>query len=166
MRFEDIPSGASVFLDANVFVDDFGPDPQFGIPSRNLLERIELGDLRGFCSTHELSNVAHPLMTLEACRTSGWPYAGIGQRLRNHPTDITQLSRFRLALDEIVAIGIRVLSVTGQHVLRAGDLSRQHGLLSGDALIVAVMEAHNLTELASNDSDFDRVPSLTRYGPV
>ena len=85
MKFEDIPSGSSVFLDANVFVYDFGPDPQFGIPSQNLLERIELGDLRGFCSTHELSNVAHRLMTLEACQTFGWPYAGIGQRLRTIP---------------------------------------------------------------------------------
>ena len=166
MRFEDIPSGAAVFLDANVFVYDFGPDPQFGIPSRNLLERIELGDLHGFCSTHELSNVAHRLMTLEACQTFGWPYAGIGQRLRNHPTEITRLHRFRRALDEIVAIGVQVLSVTEQHVLRAGDLSRQHGLLSGDALIVAVMQAHNLTVLASNDADFDRVPNVTRYGPV
>ena len=166
MRFIDIPTGTSVYLDANVFVYDFGPDPLFGIPSQNLLERIELGDLHVFCSTHELSNVAHRLMTLEACQTFGWPYAGIGQRIRNHRTDITRLNHYRRALDEIVAIGVRVLSVTEQHVLRAGDLSQQHGLLSGDALIVAVMQAHYLTSLASNDADFDRVPSVNRYGPV
>lgn len=166
MRFEDIPSGASVFLDANVFVYDFGPDPLFGLPSQNLLERIELGDLKGFCSTHELSNVAHRLMALEACQTFGWPYVGIGQRLRNHPSEITQLNRFRLALDEIIAIGIQVVSVTQQHVLRAAELSGQHGLLSGDALIVAVMQGHNLTSIASNDTDFDRVTSVTRYGPL
>ena len=65
-----------------------------------------------------------------------------------------------------MAIGVRVLSVTEQHVLRAGDLSQQHGLLSGDALIVAVMQAHNLTSLASNDTDFDRASSVTRYGPL
>ena len=61
MRFEDIPSGSSVFLDANVFDYDFGPDPVFGIPSQKLLERIEFGELQGLCSTHELSNVAHRL---------------------------------------------------------------------------------------------------------
>lgn len=53
MTFDDIPSGESVFLDANVFVYEFGPDPVFGIASQNLLERIEDGDLRGFCSTHD-----------------------------------------------------------------------------------------------------------------
>ena len=68
--------------------------------------------------------------------------------------------------DEIVAIGIQVLPVTEQDVLRAGDMSRQHGLLSGDALIVAVMQASHLTSLASNDADFDQVPGLTRYAPI
>jgi predicted nucleic acid-binding protein len=32
------------------------------------------------------------------------------------------------------------------------------GLLSGDALIVAIMQANGLTKLASIDTDFDRVP--------
>jgi predicted nucleic acid-binding protein len=31
---------------------------------------------------------------------------------------------------------------------------------------VAVMQANRLTNLASNDADFDRVPGLTRYAPV
>ena len=40
------------------------------------------------------------------------------------------------------------------------------GLLSNDALIVAVMQANGLTRLASHDADFDRVPGLTRYAPA
>jgi predicted nucleic acid-binding protein len=130
------------------------------------MERIELGDLIGWCSTRELSDVAHRLMTLEACQILGWPYAGIGQRLRTHRDEITRLTRFRQALDEIVAFGVHILPVTQPDVLRAGDLSRQHGLLSGDALIVALMQANNLSTLASNDSDFDRVPGLSRFGPM
>jgi predicted nucleic acid-binding protein len=45
-------------------------------------------------------------------------------------------------------------------------VSRQTGLLSNDALIVAVMRANGLTKLASEDADFDRVPGITRYAPV
>jgi predicted nucleic acid-binding protein len=33
-------------------------------------------------------------------------------------------------------------------------------------LIVALMELHGLTNLASADTDFDRVPGITRFGPV
>ena len=166
MKFEDIPSGASVFFDANVFVYNFSPDPQFGVPSQQLLERVELGDIFGYCSTHELSDVAHRLMTLEACQIFGWPYTGIGRRLRNNPTEVSRLTGYRKALDEILAIGIRVLPVDEQQVLLAADLSQQHGLLSGDALIVAVMHANNIVLLASNDTDFDRVRNVARFSPL
>lgn len=166
MNFTDVPAGESLFIDANVFVYNFGPDPTFGPPSRDLLGRIEQGDAKGYVSAHVLNEVAYRLMTLEACQTFGWPYSGIGQRLRRHHPEIRKLQRFRQALDEIAAIGVQVLPVSGQHVLLAGDLSRAHGLLSGDALILAVMQSHGLAALASSDADFDRVPGITRYAPV
>jgi predicted nucleic acid-binding protein len=119
MKFSGIPSGTSVFVDANVFIYDFAPDPLFGIPCRELLERIELGDLKGFCTSRELSDVAHRLMTLEACQSFGWPFAGIGQRLRTSPKEISQLVRFRQALDEIIAMKVQVLPVAQQDVSTA-----------------------------------------------
>jgi predicted nucleic acid-binding protein len=67
---------------------------------------------------------------------------------------------------EITLIGLDVLSVGKNHVSLAPDVSRQTGLLCGDAVVVAVMQAHGLVHLASNDADFDRVPGLTRYAPA
>ena len=37
---------------------------------------------------------------------------------------------------------------------------------AGFTVIVAVMQANGLTNLASNDADFDRIPGLTRYAPL
>ena len=48
----------------------------------------------------------------------------------------------------------------------AAVLCRQTGLLINDALVVALMQHHGLTRLASHDGDFDRVPGLTRYAPM
>jgi predicted nucleic acid-binding protein len=45
-------------------------------------------------------------------------------------------------------------------------ISQQYGLLTNDALTVAVMQANGLTKVASADTDFDRVPGLTRYAPA
>jgi predicted nucleic acid-binding protein len=45
-------------------------------------------------------------------------------------------------------------------------VSQQYGLLSGDALIVAMMQQLGLSVIASHDADFDRVPWITRYGPT
>jgi predicted nucleic acid-binding protein len=38
--------------------------------------------------------------------------------------------------------------------------------LTNDAMVVAVMRANGLTNLANHDADFDRVPGLTRYAPA
>jgi predicted nucleic acid-binding protein len=48
----------------------------------------------------------------------------------------------------------------------AATLTRQHGLLTNDALILALMHHHNLALLASHDADFDRVPGIMRYAPA
>ena len=69
-------------------------------------------------------------------------------------------------LDEILLLGIEVFSVTAAHVVLAADISRNLGLLSGDALIVAMMQSNALTSLASADADFDRVPGIVRYSPL
>lgn len=163
MTVVDLKPGDAVFVDANVFVYAFGPDPVFGPPSREFLKRIEDGDLLGFISAHVFNDVAYRLLTLEACQTFGWPFAGIGQRLRRHPDAIQKLGRFRQALDAIKLIGIHILPVDADHVTTAADLSRAHGVLSGDALIASVMRARGLDKLASNDADFERLPGITRY---
>jgi predicted nucleic acid-binding protein len=49
---------------------------------------------------------------------------------------------------------------------KAAEISQQHGLLTNDALLVAVMREHGLTNLASQDADFDRVPGLIRHAPA
>lgn len=61
MKLADIPSGQSVFGDANLFVYAFAPDPAFGPPSEQLLERIEQDELQGFTSSDVLCDVAHRL---------------------------------------------------------------------------------------------------------
>ena len=48
----------------------------------------------------------------------------------------------------------------------AADVIQQYGLLFNDALVVAIMTEQGLTQVASNDADFDRVPGITRFAPV
>src|SRR5438128_1050318 len=127
MNFAAIPTGSSVCLDANVLVYAFGSDPIYGPPCKTLLDRIEQSDVEGFLSSHVFGDAAHRMMTLEACQTLGWPYAGIGRKLRRHPMEIQKLQEFRKALDDIIAIGIHILPVSAQDILLAGDLSIQHG---------------------------------------
>jgi predicted nucleic acid-binding protein len=166
LTLADIPAAAAVYFDANVLVYHFAPHPNLQLPCQQLLERCTGGELVGYTSAHVVTNVAHRIMTMEAVDRFGWPTAGIARRLLRHPDDVRQLTRFRQVVDEIPAFGIKVLPITMPLVSAAAAVSQQYGLLSGDALVVAVMRDNGLTHLASHDADFDRVPGLTRYSPV
>jgi predicted nucleic acid-binding protein len=166
MTFAQIPAAAAVFLDANTLVYHFTSHPTFGLACTQLVKRIEHQQLTGFISTHVLIEIAHRLMTLEAIDRFGWPQAGIAARLRKHHIEIPKLTHPAQVVARIPVLGIQAIAITPPLVEAATLASQQFALLTGDALVVAVMQAHGLTHLASNDADFDRVPGLTRYEPI
>jgi predicted nucleic acid-binding protein len=166
MTFDDIAAGAAVFLDANTFIYHFSNHPKYGPASTALVERIERQEIRGFTSSHCIADVAHRLMTIEAMGRLGWPAAGLAARLRKNHFEIPNLTLYQQAIAQIGQLGIQVVAVTDQLVSAATSFSRQYELLTGDALIVAAMRQLGLTDIASQDDDFDREPGLTRYSPI
>jgi predicted nucleic acid-binding protein len=166
MTFAQIPAGAQVFLDANTLIYHFANHPTFGTVCTQLVKRIEQRQLPGFISTNVLSEIAHRLMTLEAIDRFGWPPAGIASRLRKHHSEISKLNVHVQAVARIPLLGIQVYAVNPSLIEAATLVSQRYELLMGDSLIVAVMQAHGVTNIASNDADFDRVSGMTRYSPV
>ena len=166
MTFADLLAGEAVFVDANALTYHFQPHPVFGPPCTALLRRIENQELAGFTSTHVLSEVSHRLMTIQASALFGWPFAGIGNRLRAHPAEVQKLTAFRQAIDRGLQSRLQVLTVLPPLLATAAVLNQRIGLLTHDGLIVAVMQANGLNKIASHDADFDRVPGLTRYAPA
>jgi predicted nucleic acid-binding protein len=167
MRFLNIPANVSLFIDANIFIYYFTPDPILGPECQMLMERIsKFQDFVAFTSTHILSEVSHQLMVLEAGQLFGWPLAGITQRLQKHPAQIPKLTRFRQEFDEVPRLGIEVLPVERHQLPLAASLSQLHGLLTNDAITAATMQDQAIAHLASHDADFDWVPGLMRYAPA
>jgi predicted nucleic acid-binding protein len=166
MTFNDIPAGATVFLDANTLIYHFPNHPRYGAVCTSLVERIEQKEIQGFTSTDCLADLAHRLMTIEAMGHFNWPATGLAARLRKHHAEIPRLSLYKQATARVTQLGINVLPITEPLVVAATDFSSQYGLLTGDALIIAVMRHHGLTQLASLDDDFDRVPGVTRFALV
>lgn len=63
MILNDLPPDALVFLDANIFVYHFSG---VSLECRNLLKRVERGDIRAATGAHIILEVLHRLMTIEA----------------------------------------------------------------------------------------------------
>ena len=166
MTFADLVTGDAVFVDANILTYHFEPHARWGPACTQILQQIENQQLVGYTSSHVIGEVSHRLMTIEAQRLLGWPVAGIGNRLRTNPTEVRKLGLFRTAVEKLLQGRLHFLTVTPVHLVTGVALSQQIGLLTNDALIVAVMQAHGLSKIASSDTDFDRVPGITRYEPV
>jgi predicted nucleic acid-binding protein len=165
MTFLDLQSGDAIFLDANTLIYHFTNHPRYGAACTALVERVERQDFQGFTSAHCLADVAHRLMTIEAMGRMGWPAAGLAARLKKHHAEIPRLRLYQTATARVGQLGVRTLPVTEPLVLAATLCSEQFELLTGDALIVALMRQQGLSKLASEDGDFDRVPGITRFAP-
>jgi len=165
MIYADLPARATVFLDASVLIHHFEPNVLYGPPATEFLERIENQEVVGITTTHVLSEVAHRLMTIEAMQAFGWSSGGVALRLRKHPAQVQTLKRFRQAVQEIPLFAVQILTIDPSWLDLAAEVSQQTGLLHNDALIIVAMRVHGLPNLASADSDFDRVPGISRYGP-
>jgi predicted nucleic acid-binding protein len=166
MTFADLVAGTHVFVDANTLIYHFSPHPALGPACRQLLADIENQTLVGYTSTHLVGEVAHALMVVEALTLPGWAVSNAPKRLKKQPGTVQQLSRFQQAVEDIFQSRLQVLAIGPNLMLQAANLSRQFGLLTNDALTVAIMQDHGLTHLASHDADFDRVPGITRHAPA
>jgi predicted nucleic acid-binding protein len=166
MTFADLQDGDSLFVDANTLVYHYAAHAVFGTVCTQLLQRIENQDLVGFTSTAVLGEAMHRLMTTEASSQFNWPFAGIGNRLRTNPAEVRKLHIFQRAAADVLQSKIQVLTIPPTMLLTAANLCQQIGLLTNDAVIVAIMQGHGLSKIASSDVDFDRVPGITRYAPA
>jgi len=163
MTLDQVPARARVLVDSNILVYHFQPHPVFGPTCNRLMERIERQDIEGLTFTNWLSEVARRRRLIEAAALPGWGSGKVLNRLKQQPSVIQQLTVYQTAVDAVLQSRMVVISVPGALVSTAAALSRQHSLLTNDALIVAIMQQHGLTNLASADADFDSVPGITRY---
>ena len=159
-----VPPSRHLFIDANIFIYHFTQSPLTAACTA-FLQRVEAGEILGSTSVVTLTEVAHRLMLLEAIRTFGLAPRTAVKHLKEHPPLVTQLTQYRIATAAIVAFNVTVVPVTPEHLLIAQQHCAQHGLLTNDALMSAVMYTLGLADLASNDPDLMLIPGLTIWQP-
>jgi predicted nucleic acid-binding protein len=107
----------------------------------------------------------HKIMLAEAAAAFSLDRAGLVNWLQRHRNRITELHQFREAADELLAVGMSVVPADGALLQEGARLSVEVGLLTNDALILALIQRHGLVHLATNDDDFDAAPGLTVWKP-
>jgi len=161
----DLPDGAACFVDSNILYYALVPTSGTSDHCIALLNRAIAGDIRVSVTVPVLSDTVHKIMATEAAQRLGRDRAGIITFLRNHPEVIPTLTEYSKAMDRLRAVPMEILPVDVEILTTATHLATAHRLFTNDAMIVAVMQRHQLMNLASNDADFERVPGLVLWKP-
>jgi predicted nucleic acid-binding protein len=160
----DFEDGVIVFLDANILAYAVVEEKDFTAPCQDLLRRVETGRISAWSASFAVADALHKVMLAEA-RLRLPDEVNVGRYLQRHPETVRSLVFARAAAAQFAQLPLQLLPLGAHSLVDAMDVSRQHGLLTNDALIVALMERHGLVHLATNDDDFDRVPGITVWKP-
>ncbi len=161
----NLPDKGICFVDADIFYCHFVETDLLSEPSTAFLEKVAMGNLEAYTSIHVLSEAIHKIMLAEAARRFARERAGLVNWLHRHPERIAELSEFRQAASELVEVGLNLLTTDATDLITAGQLSSEMGLLTNDAMIIALMRRYSLSHLVTNDDDFDGVPGITVWKP-
>jgi predicted nucleic acid-binding protein len=162
LTLDRVPPASHIFLDSTIFIYHATATSR---QCRVLLERCEAGDVAGVTSVVVVAEVAHRLMIIEAVSTGVVSGKDVTKKLRARPDLVRQLHIYQEHIERIPLMGVQVLPLEFETLLRSGDIRRRYGLLVNDSLVVAAASGAGITHLASADADFRRVKELKLYRP-
>jgi predicted nucleic acid-binding protein len=161
----NIPTGATVFIDANIFYYHFVSLPGLSMACKHFLHRIDQGEITGVTATVVLAEAQHKVMLADAVQKYGLSPQGLVRRLTQTAGLLAGLSHHRIVPNTVVAMHVCIEPLTMAILQQAAHLSVTHELLTNDAALLAHMQALGITHLATNDDDFDKVTGITVWKP-
>ena len=72
---------------------------------------------------------------------------------------------YRTIPSDIAQARVHILGVTYREIHNSKQFRDEHGMLTNDSVILAVMRRHKLVHLVTNDDDFKRVPGIKVWMP-
>jgi predicted nucleic acid-binding protein len=160
-----LAAAARCFIDANIFYYHAVETPPLSEPCSDLLRRVARGEVVGFTSVHVLAEAVHKAMLAEAAARFALTRTGLVGWLQRNPHRIAELHVFRELAAEFGRMALSVLAPDLALLEEAANVSASSHLLTNDATVIALMQREGLTDLVTNDDDFDGVPGLTVWKP-
>jgi len=162
MNLLQIPNGLPVIIDANIFVY---ANQRVSGQCIKLLEKCAKNELFGVLPVHILAEVMHVLMLAEAKDLGIIKGANPARQLSENPNKIKALYRYESLIRDLLAIGFKLETLQREDFLTAMNLQREHGLLTNDALFLAIAFRLRITSVISSDSVFKNIKGIMHYSP-
>lgn len=165
MIFADIPPGTRLFVDANVmsyYVLRVRPFSELCDP---LFRRAARRQITLHTGANVAADVIHRAMLSEAIIRFGVQSQEAVTFLKTHPETVRQLEKYKMVPSWFTQARVNILPVTYREIHNSKQFRDTYGLLTNDSIILAMMSRYKITDLATNDRDFRRVPDIRLWTP-
>ena len=164
--FRQIPANVDVMLDANVVIYALFPQVRFHEGCKQLLVRGAKGEVRFHLVVNTAADVIHRAMVLEVLAQGQFQKsADVVNHLKQNPQIIQNLTRYKTILRDLVQARINILPLTYRDLHESKQYRDNYGLMTNDSIILAVMAREKIQYLATNDTDFERIPGIAVRAP-
>jgi predicted nucleic acid-binding protein len=158
-----------IFVDANIFLFHAFNDPRFGKTTTAFLTMIERQDTEALTSSLVVDEVLFKIFVQEAAAHLPKPTIwNIKKAMKDRSfvqKTYAPVLKYKTYLESLTFLGLKIVEVTGAHMLAAADIGAEAGLLITDAAHVAVMHDFGIHHLASDDADFASIKGIAVWTP-
>ncbi len=161
----DLPKDSVVFVDANIFHFFLRGPSSLQRACTAFLRRIESEEIAGYTSALVLDELIYKILLKKVEEKHRRNPLAV---LKEHPDEVSVHSReIRRAVEILLGIeALDVIAVEKSHIEDAVDWMQNHSVLPRHAIHLSVMSSLACHDIASADSDFDRVTGISRWTPV
>ncbi len=163
MNLDDIPTGSLCVIDTNVLLyAEQGVSEQ----AQRLLRRCSKGELTGILPQTVWQELTHRLMLTEATMKQVISRGNPAAQLAKKPEVVRDLSLYQSKVRTLLDLGLRFERCTQNDLLQSAfALQKRYGLLTNDAVVLAVAIRIGADCLVSSDKGFQPVEEIHVFAP-
>ena len=161
----NLPSGTIVYVDSNIFIYDTTTHPKYANSCSLFLDRVESGEITGVTSVLSINETVHKLSIIELSSKLKKKPVLIIHLIKKNPSLLDDLETPFVAVESIMNMNLEIVNLFVTIFIEALEFMKRYRLMSNDAIHVATMKRHGITNIATNDPDFKRVEWLKVWKP-
>ncbi|NMX20840.1 hypothetical protein C5S30_00035 [ANME-1 cluster archaeon GoMg4] len=163
MKLKGMQRSSKVFIDSNIITYHLSGHNIFGGASRNFLKDVERGEYESYVNDVVLSEVLLNYIKSELFRLRGIKPHRVVREIKRDPS-LIGLVNFDAVTKLFENLRVEILPVEYK-CKELVEFISGYFLLSNDALHVATMKRYGITNIATNDPDFERVGWIKVWKP-
>lgn len=165
----DFVADEPIFVDANIFLFHAFNDDEYGEAATSFLTKIENEKVKALTSSLVIDEVFFKILVQEAAAHLEKPTIWNIKKAMKEKLFVEKVYapvlEYKAYLESLAFLGMKIVEVTGVHMLTAADIGAEFGLLITDASHVAVMRERGISHLTTADADLFDIEGITVWTP-